>query len=319
LGEWRSPAAVDLDRPESRELGLAQLARVTQQVAAVAEVAAVRGVAVEMAPADAEWLVQAGTDLGYVSARVLQTDASPGGSGLEELEVARPQVRSGDPLIELGDRLARVHRFAWAMTTMPRPAIGDVVALSGAAVLVHQAAHRAVQRLGDGQPVSTGAEIATNVGHQLEAWHRIRAELQWFRTATPATAGLRADATAIRDLLHAVTAGDAPASRAVPLLLRASDSFRDVAAWNGHVVHMLGQTGQLYVVGSAVPRDLASEDARLAEAKLRDKLAPVPASMLAAVSAHYRAAGVRTDPAAQGLLPVGLRPSHVSLSGSSLA
>ena len=285
LGEWRTPAAADLDRPENREIGLAQLASVAQQVAAVAEVAAVRGVAVGMAAEEAEWLVQAGTDLGHVSTRVLQADASPGGSGLDELEVARPQVRTGDPLVELGDRLARVHRFAWAMTTMPRPAIGDVVALSGAAVLVHQAAHRAVQRLGDGQPA--GNEIATRVGQQLESWHRVRTELQWFRTATPSTAGLRADVTTIRDLLHAVTTGDASPSRAAPLLLRATDSFRDVAAWSGHVVHMLGQTGQLYVVGSAIPRDLASEDPRLAEAKLHDKLAPAPASMLRRIAECY--------------------------------
>ena len=126
LGEWRSPAAADLDRPHNREIGLVQLASVAQQAAAVAEVAAVRGVAVGMAAAEAEWLVQAGSDLGHVSTRVLQADASPGGSGLDELEVARPQVRSGDPLIELGDRLARVHRFAWAMTTMPPPAVGDL-------------------------------------------------------------------------------------------------------------------------------------------------------------------------------------------------
>jgi hypothetical protein len=188
------------------------------------------------------------------------------------------------------------------MTTMPRPAIGDVVALSGAAVLVHQATHRAVQRLVDGRPA--GAEITTYVGQQLDAWHRVRAELQWFRTATPATAGLRADVTVVRDLLHAVTAGDAAASRAAPLLLRATDSFRDVAGWSGHVVHMLGQTGQLYVVGSAVPRDLASEDTRLAEAKLHDKLAPAPVSMLAPLGKHYRSAALSAGSADRGsLLP----------------
>jgi hypothetical protein len=285
LGEWRTPAAIDVDRPENREIGLAQLASVAQHVAAVAEVAAVRGVAVGMAAADAEWLVQAGIDLGHVSSRVLQADALPGGSGLEALEVARPGVRTGDPLVELGDRLARVHRFAWAMTTMPRPAIRDVVAVSWAAVLVHQATHRAVQRLGDGQPV--GTEIAMQVGRQLEAWHRVRSELQWFRTATPPTAGLRADVTVIRDLLPAVNAGDALTSRAAPMLLRATDSFRDVAGWSGHVVHILGQTGQLYVVGSAIPRDLSSEDPRLAQAKLRDCLAVAPPSMVLPLRRDY--------------------------------
>jgi hypothetical protein len=142
-----------------------------------------------------------------------------------------------------------------------------------------------VQLLGDGQSVGTG--IATDVGQQLEAWHRVRAELQWLRTATPTTAGLRADVTVIRDLLSAVTTGEASALRAAPTLLRVADSFRDVAGWSSHVVHMLGQTGQLYVVGSAIPRDLASDDSRLAEAKLYDRLAPAPPSVLATVASRY--------------------------------
>jgi hypothetical protein len=135
-------------------------------------------------------------------------------------------------------------------------------------------------------------------------WRRVRTELQWLRTATPATAGVRRDVTVIRDLLQTVTTGGASASRAAPMLLRATDSFCDVATWSSHVVHMLGQTGQLYVIGSAIPRDLASEDARLAEAKLQNTLATAPASMLVRLEEVLQAAA-GTKPAR----------SHASTSG----
>jgi hypothetical protein len=76
----------------------------------------------------------------------------------------------------------------------------------------------------------------------------------------------------------------------VPLLLRLTERYGDVAAWNELTLRQQAANGELWVVGTAIPRDLASENSALADAKLRGYLVLAPAVLVDAIEKAYRAA-----------------------------
>jgi hypothetical protein len=81
---------------------------------------------------------------------------------LAAMGVARPAVRSGDPVVELGDRLARLHRVAWQLTREERVGVCALADLSVAGVLVHDRVGRLLRaRVGSASPVDLSERSTT--------------------------------------------------------------------------------------------------------------------------------------------------------------
>jgi len=125
------------------------------------------------------------------------------------------------------------------------------------------------------------------------AWQRIHLTLRSLRTATPGLAAVRGDLVAVRRLLGDVTRADSgiQATRALPVLLGAVGSYADVAGWNAQALHRVAGTGQAYLQGRALPRDMVSDRPALVDAKLRNLLTPAPQAALGDLRDAYLAAG----------------------------
>ena len=101
---------------------------------------------------------------------------------------------------------------------------------------------------------------------------------------------VRADIHAIRDLL--ITLSDprtaAPAIRSLPVLLAGTRTLPDLATFNAATLDRIAATGDLYVTGAALPRDLLSENRALAAARLRNALVAAPPELVNSARDAYR-------------------------------
>ena len=125
-GAHRSPTAWLLDEPEVRAAGLGALAHATEVVAGDATDLGLRVLQAGVGPRRARMLARLPATVGP-AARGLRTLCSHDGSArdvLADLELARPAVRTDNPIDELGDRLARLHRGAWKLVREPHVEIG---------------------------------------------------------------------------------------------------------------------------------------------------------------------------------------------------
>ena len=210
--------------------------------------------------------------------------------------MARPAVRTGEPLVELGDRWARLHRTAWQLSRDPRPGVGSLADYAAAAVLLTEATGVTLSRAAQadtaqGRPAQPWQRHADALADQATGWRQVRVELAALRTPTPALLGVRADIHAIRDLL--ITLSDprtaAPAMRTLPVLLASTRTLRDLATWNAATLDRIAATGDLYIAGAALPRDLLSENQSLAAARLRGALVAAPPELVDSARDAYRA------------------------------
>ena len=119
-GVWRSPYGQILDEPSVRAVGFAEMAGLVIPVAEAATHLGLRTGQAGLSQRQVARLVPHLESLTDVAIEVRRLGTlSHGASGLTSLEVARPGVRLGDPVVELGDRLARLHRVAWQLTREP--------------------------------------------------------------------------------------------------------------------------------------------------------------------------------------------------------
>ena len=278
-GQHRTPTPV-LDDPAVRRAGYAQLAALAGPLAGAAPLLARRAVdagadwtRLEHLLPNAELAAQSATDVralaraGAIAKTLANTLA--GAERLDTLQVARPAVRTGEPLVELGDRWARLHRSAWQLSRDPRPGVGTLADYATAAVLLTEATGATLSRAAQadtaqGRPAQPWQRHADALAAQATGWRQVRVELAALRTPTPALLGVRADIHAIRDLLITLTdpRTAAPAIRTLPVLLAGTRTLPDLATFNAATLDRLAATGDLYVTGAALPRDLLSEQPR---------------------------------------------------------
>jgi hypothetical protein len=187
---------------------------------------------------------------------------------MAQIEVARPALRVGEPLVELGDRLGRLHRVAWQLTREPHV---------GAATLTARTLRRLTRSAPDQALVPRLRNNVETVNRSGAAWQRVHLTLRSLRTATPGLAAVRGDMMAVRRLLREVTRaeGGIQATRALPVLLGGVGSYVDVASWNAQALDRVAGTGQAYlqgrtlVAGLAVPGDEPPRPMRVPAAPLR--------------------------------------------------
>jgi hypothetical protein len=239
----------------------------------------------------------------WLAARDLGREAAfgaigPGPAG--DLEVARPQIRTSDPIVELGDRLRRLRLNAWQFAREEYVGAICLTEFANAAVIVHTHVHDYLARE---SPASAGSRTANPLARvsadARNAWAEVNQRSRQFRTATPGSNALREDVAAIRDLCRHVWPLRGPRSDPGPddgrrlrsLANGSVRAFGDIGTWNGQVLHHLATSGQLFVVGFALTGDQVSDDPALVEAKLSGALVMAPHEQIRPLSQAYQAVG----------------------------
>jgi len=318
-GGWRTPEAELLDHPSVRAVGLAGLADLATTVAA-----ADRPLGLRCRQAGLGWrelarrvpdlfpVRYAAQELGLASAA-----EAPSARVLDGLEVARPGVRAGDPVVELGDRILRLRRVAWQLTREPHVGAASLIDFAAVGVSFHSSAAAVLGRnapgLGGDVPVRSMLRRALD---GREGWGLVHEQVRQLRTATPGLGVVRADLLGVRDLLGRLALSGTSgmettdhAERRLQAFLRGGiDAFTDIAAWNASVVDNLAARGQLYVPGRSLTGDQIKDRPGLIEAKLHNRLTAAPGECVRRLAAAYRSAGGPANEARSASCPVAAAP-----------
>jgi hypothetical protein len=280
-GGWGNQHAALLDDPRVRAIALAEVAALVVPLVETTEQLGLRSGQAGVPWSQVQQLLPPTGVRIRLAAQVRAAAGAPTDQAMAQIEVARPALRVGEPLVELDDRLGRLHRVAWQLTREPHVGAATLTDFAAAAVLVHEAAARTLRRLTRSAPDQALVPRLRNnvetVNRSGAAWQRVHLTLRSLRTATPGLAAVRGDMMAVRRLLREVTRaeGGIQATRALPVLLGGVGSYVDVASWNAQALDRVAGTGQAYlqgrtlVAGLAVPGDEPPRPMRVPAAPLR--------------------------------------------------
>lgn len=264
-GGPRSPDSPNLTDPAVAGPAWRDYTSLVLAAATVAEPLAVRSRAAGITAARVRGLPWAGDRL-TTTARHLRalTNLTGAGTGaaIADLQVAHPPVRSGDPLLELTDRLHRIQAAAWEHTTAGTLSVQSLTDLAAAGVLLHAAAHRTLTS----EPVADPATVDLIATHGT-AWRAVHAELAELRGIDPVPGGIRCDLNTIMRLLPEAET-DPRHDRAAAVLVDACRSHDRVAEWSATAVADLAARGGLYLPGRTLTGDDLTDDTERAAAKL---------------------------------------------------
>ena len=300
-GEARTPEAVGLERSSVRAAGLAGVSDLARTVLAAERNLGLRAGQAGMAWAEVGRLLPELTQL-RDAACALATPAEPGPArvALHELTVARPALRTGEPIVELSDRLLRLRHVAWQLTREPRVGIGTLSDFAAAAVTFHTHAVAAIRcertTPGGAPPRAAGAAPLLAARN---AWAQAHLQSRGMRTATPAAAVVRADTLAIRELCRTLIPLDPGGNHCVdkdlrPIISGGARAFCQIAGYNAHVLAELDATHQLYQSARTLTGEQVTDDPHLVVAKLRGDIVRVPRGQIEGLAQSYKLARTTT-------------------------
>ncbi len=299
-GGLRSPESAALDDVAVRAAGFGELANLTMPVAAAANCLGRRLVEVGL---DAGALVPEVGAL-HVAARDTRRLANRVGlaAPLSSLEVARPLVRSGEPVVELGDRLARLHRAAWQLTREDWVGVMSLADFAVAGVVINEYAARVLRRLASldraDTPDLSVRRALTRFEGACAAWRLVHLNVRQLRTTTPASTPIREDVVAVRRLLEDVVASGLPGKDVQTVVLGGARAFGDVAGWNREALQGQWERGRLFVPGRFLTGNQVSDDPALVVMKLKGWLAPALSDHVRPLREAYQAAAGLEGPSA---------------------
>lgn len=267
------------------------------------------GAAGEIAEALASLASRPGVDPGILVA-VRDYPTPPGVSDRPPalaLPLARPAPRRvGDPLLEIRDRIDRIHRHVWELDRDDRVSAAVLINVAAIGMLLARAAghaHTTGAPGGSGPAdraaLAAGADAAQR---QLQAWSGVAAQVGPLRSPDGPTIlqverldlarlaeralGAQYDVPArgSRQRQHDHSPAAAHPAERVPAqvgrhLLDACQDFAQVAAPCARSVRRLQQQGRLYMVGRAVPREVLARRPDLLAARLADRIVAAPTSV----------------------------------------
>lgn len=296
-GVARTPESVLLEEREVRAVGLAGIGDLACSVLASARDLGLRAGEAGMPWKEVHRLLPDLTSL-QGTAHTLAAPIEPGLAHrwLRELAVARPDVRTGDPAVELGDRLPRLRRVAWQLTRESHVGIGTLSDFAVAAVTLH--AHAAAYLRPGGPPSLTDLPrdpVARRLLKARAAWSQIHLQSRELRTMPPSAGVVRADTLAILKLCRSLMPLDQVASRhSDPGLSSVASSgvlaFREIAGWNAHVLAELDTTGQLYLPARNLTGAEVTDHPYLVAAKLRGEIVRAPQTHVQHLAKSYESA-----------------------------
>ncbi len=263
-GRWRSPESTALAGSDLLVAGSGRLAEVLLTVLAAGpdllEQLGTHGIG---AAATRRGL--GGLTTLRVAARGCALVAPPLPTELATLGLARPTVARDLSVSALADRMTRVRRTAWELSTSSRVPVTSLAAIAGCAVDL--------------------CDYADSRAGRVLPWRRLRRGLAELRTLTPPAPTLQADTAAVRWLLRS----GVPTGTARPVVDAAIDRLPELARW-GAAAFSRVPTADLYVLGTALRGDEVSEHPDLVRAKLAGRVVLAPCNRIAAVAAAYAAA-----------------------------
>jgi hypothetical protein len=296
-GEARTPEALQLERSSVRAAGLAGVGDLARTV-----LAAERDLGLRAGQAGMVW-VEVGRLLPDLSqlqdaARALATpvESGPARAALHGLAVAGPGVRTGEPIVELSDRLLRLRRVAWQLTREPHVGIATLSDFAVAAVAFHTHALAAVSCRG--QSIGCAPQRAAGAAPLVAAraaWAQAHLQSREMCTATPAVGVVRADTLAIRKLCQTLMPLDPAANRAAdanlrPVIFGGARAFGEIAEHAASVLAELDASGNLYLPARSLTGAEVTEDPSLVRAKLQGDTVRVPHSRVGSLAHAYEAA-----------------------------
>lgn len=294
-GRPRTPTAAVLQDANARHGAYLELAGLARAVAGTSDQLVMRSRAAGASPKRTSSLSPRGWAILEAAATLRIPDDALAGVGgpdpLRAMEVARPSIRGQDPILELEDRLVRLHRVAWQLTTHEHASVATLADLAAVGVLVNEAAHRSLlataRANGTGLAelgLHTEAEAITRRGN---AWRAAHQQLRTLHSPSPAMVGTRMDVLKVQHLLQAITSADVPTGRATALLLEVSRTGEATAAWNSLTLLRLHTAGKVLAPGSRLPGDSIQDDPALILAKINKKLARAPEASIQIVRCRY--------------------------------
>ena len=230
--------------------------------------------------------------------RLVET-SSPG-HGLWDVPLNEHSVRTGNPIDELTDRIARLRHGSWALSEHPDHAIATLRDLAGLGVAVH--AHAAMLYgidLTDRESRTAGIESASvDASPSLtsnswilaggRAWQHVGADLQRYLATAAPDPGIREDVIEVRQKLNELIPlgrpiripgiNDPVTRRCAALVNGAVSSMARVAEWNAHTFSALVSSRAVHVRLSDLTGDEITDNPDLVATKLHTPAsAPMPA------------------------------------------
>ena len=287
-GSPRSPNAHILESTDARDAALAQIAAIALTTASVEDALGLRigQTGVPWATVRA-WLpgMQHVTLAAQDLARATEAHDL---HALPEIGLIPSRVRTGDVILEVSDRLARVRQRAWDLVTSPDRSVATLRDLATIGIAVH--AHAAAFHAGPTGPAS--AFVARG-----RSWQTLGSKLAVLLSPAPHDLVVRADLTALARLLPALAplsgpgrAHEAdPTSRLTGTTLGGEvNLMTEIADHNAQTFAKITRTSTVYVPARALTGDEITDHPELVRARLGGKLAPAPERQLEEVSRLYQ-------------------------------
>jgi hypothetical protein len=287
-GSPRSPNAHLLESSDARDAALAQVAALALTTASVEDALALRVGQTGVPWATVRtWLP--GMQHVTVAARDLaRATESHDPHSLPDIGLIPTSVRTGDVLIELTDRLARVRQHAWELVSSPDRSVATLRDLATIGIAVH--AHAAAFHAGPTGPA--GSLVARG-----RSWQTLGSKLAALVSPVPHDDVVRADLTALARLLPAMAplSGPGRAHEADPTIRRTGATFAgaialmsEVADHNARTFAKITRTSTIYVPARALTGDEITDHPELVRARLDGRLAPAPERQLDEVDKLYQ-------------------------------
>jgi hypothetical protein len=309
-GARSAPLADRLEDVDQRAGALLHYTGLVSTLADAADPLTARAVAAGMPAQDVEDLVAAAGAVTRACVDVRFVCHGSQAPVFDTVHVARPAIRAGEPLGEVADRVARLHRFAWQLVGHDRVGMGTLSLYAAAGFMLNSALGQLAERLDrePDRPDSSLLGIADRAAEQAKGWRTVHRHLAVLRTSTPPAVGVRADVARINDQLRGLLDPQQPApTRALPTLLHSTELFGDAARWNATALEGQAARADVWLVGKAIPRDLTSVHTDLAVAKLNGTVVRAPQRLIAEATCSY--AGLHSARVVKALHPPSGGPS----------
>ncbi|MGV8968728.1 MAG: hypothetical protein ACOH2F_20915, partial [Cellulomonas sp.] len=314
------PRTPDLDavlrHPDSRGAGLAQVGDMTATLLGGVDHLALRAAQAGIAWPQVRAQLPDLSEARALARNVAGHGIAPTSAHLDDLTVANPPIRTGEPAAQFSDRMMRLRRTAWREATADHPSVETlkVYATLGIAVHAHALAfHGATPAtLRVGIPLPRPLVALAGRGR---AWQGVARSLQNLRSTEPCEPEVADDFAKVTGLLRmfAPLTGEQPElsardRRHLGQAIGAATSMTaDVGRWNQATVTRMGRQRQLYVRAASLPGDRVTDEDAVVAAKLADRCIPADAAVVGAVSDRYLATAPKRTSALIGEQGLSLR------------
>jgi hypothetical protein len=287
-GSPRSPNAHVLESTDARDAALAQIAAIALTTASVEDALGLRVGQVGVPWATVRAWLPGMQHVTLAAQDLARATGSQDPHWLPDIGLIASRVHTGDVILELTDRLARVRQHSWELVTSPDRSVATLRDLATIGIAVH--AHAAAFHAGPTGPAST-------LVARGRSWQSLGNKLAALLSPAPHDEVVRADLTALARLLPALAplsgpgrAHEAdPTSRSTGAALGGAVALMtEIADHNARTFAKITRTSTVYVPARALTGDEITDHPELVRARLGGRLAPAPERQLAEVSRLYQ-------------------------------